>query len=276
MADKKAPAESTDVRKKAQEMREAQRKSEIRTRNIIIAVVTVLVLAIAAAIVVIIVNRPTPENAAKGLPQEFRLAEPIAVSKDGVAPGKVVSEKGDLDFYFDYTCAGCVATDYAIGQTLFDEAQKGQYRLVLRPVQTHNLPFNTAATAAALQVVVNEPEKFEELHTKMIAFVYGEMTVKPSGSTAIIGDLKKSEEKVKEIAKESGVSDSVIAKFDSNTAEAYLFLSTNNWSTSQVEGRTQLSTPEFVYNKVQLALSGDNGEELMKSIHTQIADLDKK
>lgn len=88
-------------------MREAQAKSDQRTRNIIIALVVVLIAAIAIAIVFVVVNRPTPESAAEGLPEQFREGQPIVVSSEGVGVSNPDAE--DLTFYFDYTCGACTS-----------------------------------------------------------------------------------------------------------------------------------------------------------------------
>ena len=112
MAKKNASQVDGGTRDKAKQLREAQAKSDQRTRNIIIALVVVLIAAIAIAIVFVVVNRPTPESAAEGLPEQFREGQPIVVSSEGVGVSNPDAE--DLTFYFDYTCGACTQLEMAL------------------------------------------------------------------------------------------------------------------------------------------------------------------
>lgn len=274
MANKKAQAQSTDVRKKAQEMREAQRKSDIRTRNIIIGVVSLLVVAIVVAIVMIIVNRPTTEDAAKGLPEQFQAGQPIVVNTDGVSAGSTEPVGDQLAFYFDYTCGGCVALDSAVGPDLFAGAASGEITLALHPVMTHNAPFNLAATSAAIQVAATDPTNFTALHQAMIDFSYQSMV---DQDTSVLNDLESSKTKVAEIAAQVGVPQSVIDSFDTNATQAYLQASNETWTALTVEGRSgRPASPEVVYAGTQLTPTGQTGAELYASLLSQMAELDGK
>ncbi|WRS31096.1 hypothetical protein U6G28_05285 [Actinomycetaceae bacterium MB13-C1-2] len=270
MAKKKTQAQSTDVRKKAQEMREAQRKSEIRTRNIIIGVVSLLVVAIVVAIVMIIVNRPGAGDNAEGLPEQFRNGEPIVVSAEGVRAGTTEQVDGQLEFYFDYTCGGCVALDSAVGPDLFAATSAGDLTLSLRTVMTHNAPFNLAATAAAVQVAANDPTNFEALHQALVDFSYKSMV---DQDTTVLNNLENSKTKVAEIAAQVGVPQAVIDSFDTDAAQAYLDASSTAWRASTAEGRTSLTSPEMVYNKVRLTPAGETGADIYQSILSQIKEI---
>lgn len=267
MAKKNVPAGADSARLKAQQLREAQAKADKRTRNIIIAVVAVLAVAIVAAIVLVIVNRPTTEKSAEGLPAQFQDGAPIVVSADGVSTEGSADET--LDFYFDYTCQGCVITDYLVGPTMFQAAEAGDFNVAIHPVMTHNLAFNTAATAASLQVVADAPELFVPLHQAMVDYYYNEVLV-PSDAT-VAGNLDSSTTKVAEIAREVGVPDDVIAKFDNEAASAYLLLSSQAWTARQVEGRSsQITSPEFVFMDTKLNPSGETSETMFASLLSEM------
>ncbi len=264
---KSAATQSTDVRQKAKDLREQQRKSEIRTRNIIIGVVGLLVAAIVVAIIFIIVNRPDAGDAAAGLPEEFQEGAPIVVTAEGVSAGALEPTENQLSLYFDYTCGGCVSTETMIGQDLFDEANSGTFEYALHPVMTANGAFNTAATAAALQVVANDPEHFEALHEAMIALSYQALVDK---DYSVVGSLPASEEAVAELAAQVGVPQEVIDGFDSAAAQQYLTISSEAWGAREVEGRTKVASPEFVYNNVQIVPQGQDAPEVIASMMTQI------
>ncbi|MFZ1381749.1 MAG: DsbA family protein [Scrofimicrobium sp.] len=271
MAKNKAQAQSTDVRKKAQDMREAQRKADVRTRNIIIGVVSLLVVAIAVAIVMIIVNRPSAEQSAQGLPEEFRNGEPIVVNTQGVSAGPTEQVDDQLAFYFDYTCGGCVALDSAVGPDLFEGASAGDLTLALHPVMTHNAPFNLAATSAAIQVAASDPTNFAALHQALIEFSYQSMV---DQDTSVLNDLENSKTKVAEIAAQVGIPQAVIDSFDTDAGQAYLDATSAAWRTTEAEGRGEgLSSPEMVYNKVQLTPAGQTGTEIYQSILSQMAEI---
>lgn len=261
MAKKKASTGSTDVRKKAQEMREAQRKADLRTRNIIIGVVALLVVAIVVAIILIVVNRPTAESNAQGLPEQFREGQGILVNTDGVQAAS--GDADTLDLYFDYTCGGCVSLETAIGEDLYAGAAAGDYQFVMHPVTTHGAAFHVPATAAAIEVAASEPELFEPLHRAMIQYYMDAMT---ADDGSVVTDLKASTTAVAELAEQVGVPADVIARFDNDAAQSYLLQSTQAWGAREVEGRTNLATPELVYKDVQLSWQGDTAEALYASV----------
>lgn len=268
MAKKNRPSSTLTAQEKARQMREAQKKSDQRTRNIIIAVVSVLVIAIIVAMILVIVNRPAAKDTAEGLPQQYAAGEPITVSAQGV--GGLDPEVGDLYLYFDYTCAGCVNLDAAVGPFLTDAAQAGEFNFMLQPVITAGGPYNVAATAGAIVVAAEEPELFLEFHEALINYYAGLLTTQDSSAVA---DNETALGTVKAIAAQVGVSDQVIEEFDLSSAQKYLTESTNAWVARDVKGRESTASPELVFDNTKLQVSGSNGQELFESIQSGIAAL---
>lgn len=268
MAKKNRPASTLTAREKAQQMRDAQKKADQRTRNIIIAVVSVLVLAIIVAMILVIVNRPGAKDAAEGLPQQYAAGEPISISAQGV--GGTDPEVGDLYLYFDYTCPGCVNVDAAVGPLLTDAARQGEFNFMLQPVITAGGPYNLAATGGAIVVAAEAPELFIDFHEALINYY---LSILNGGDSSGVADAQTALQTVSAIAAQVGVPDQVIAEFDLNSAQQYLTEATNAWVSRKVEGRESTSTPEFVYHDTKLQISGNNGQELFESIQSGIAAL---
>ncbi len=262
MGKKKQSAAERDVRLKAAAMREAQAKAERRTRNIIIAVVSVLILAIVAAIIYIIASRPGGAESADGVPAEFDAGQGISISENGIgaSPG---GGENDLDFYFDYTCGGCLMTDSAVGPYLFEAAQAGDFTFVMHPVLTSAGAYNTAATAAALALAAEDPAHFQAVHEAMIAFSLEAMV---SGETDVLTDLEASKDAVAGIAAEQGVDEALIASFDTDAAQSYLQASSTEWTTREIAGRENIASPEFLFRDTKIAASGDDGAQMFDSL----------
>lgn len=264
MAKKSQSKDAT--RLKAQQMREAQEKSDQRTRNIIIALVSVLIIAIVVVIVVVVVNRPTPEKAAQGLPEQFQDGQPIIVSSEGV--GVANPDAGDLTLYFDYTCGACAQLEMALRPDLIDSAVAGDYNLELQPVITAGAPYNVAATAGALVVAAEAPDLFIEFHDALVEYFYDAASAEDS---SVYSNLDASAEKVAEIAREIGVSEDLIAQFDTDAAAGYLAGTTNTWVEADIQGRTQVATPEFVVDNQSLTLTGASAEEVIAELKAAVA-----
>ncbi len=265
MVNKKTQAKNDSVQQKAKQMREAQAKADRRTRNIIIGVVSVLVVAIIAAIIFVIVNRPDTEVAAEGLPEQFRNGEPIIVSSEGV--GTAAEGVSTVDVYLDYTCSGCVSLETVIGADMTAAAQAGEFNIAYHPVMTHNSAFNTPATAASLAVAAGAPEMWNEFHDALIAVYFDAMN---SDDGSLVQSLPKSAEKVVEVANQVGIPQEVIDTFDNEAVQSYLTETTNQWVSREVEGREQVSTPEMVYQDVQIQLTGQDAQQLMASLRSEI------
>ncbi|WP_099332319.1 DsbA family protein [Actinomyces minihominis] len=266
MAKKNASQADVAMRDKAKQMREAQEKSDRRTRNIIIALAVVLVAAITVAIVFVVINRPTAEKAAENLPEQFKDGAPIAISSEGV--GVTNPDAEDLTFYFDYSCGACTQIEIGLRPNLFDAAEAGDYNLLLQPVITAGAPYNQAATAGALVVAAEAPDLFLAFQDGLTDYFY-EASI--NGSDTAYRDLAASEAKVAEIAKSVGVSDELIATFNTDAALSYLTTSTNTWVGADIEGRDRVATPEFVANNKSINLTAQTPEAVIDELKAALA-----
>ena len=265
MAKKNASQVDGGTRDKAKQLREAQAKSDQRTRNIIIALVVVLIAAIAIAIVFVVVNRPTPESAAEGLPEQFREGQPIVVSSEGIGVSNPDAE--DLTFYFDYTCGACTQLEMALRPHLTDTAQAGDYNLLMQPVITSGGAYNVAATAGALVVAAGAPDLFLEFQDALTDRFYEAAT----SEDTFYQDLEASREQVAEIARGVGVSEDLIATFDTDAAQGYLTTATDTWVAADIQDRTQVATPEFVAHNKNITLTGDTAEAVIAELLTAVS-----
>lgn len=259
MANKKEASNST--RDKAKQLREAQAKADQRTRNIIVAMVVVVIVAIVVSVVFIVANRPTPEKAASSLPEQFREGQPIVVSSEGV--GKENPDVENLTLYFDYTCPACVNLETALRPHLIDGAQDGDYNLELQPVITSGGAFNVAATAGALEVASQAPDKFVAYHEAMTNYFY---TAALQDGDTTYRDLDASVSKVAELAAEAGVPTEIVANFDTDAASAYLTMSTKTWVDADIKDRDKVATPEFVVNGTNVDYAADTAEAAMEKL----------
>ncbi len=268
MAKKNVDAGSQTARQKAKQMRTKQAKADKRTRDLIIAIVTALALAIVVAIVVVIVNRPVAQAPSDALPEQFQQGEPIAVSSEGV--GVTNPDVGDLYMYFDYTCAGCVTLDYAVGSYLTEAASDGEFNLMYQPVLTAGGPYNTAAAGASVLVAAYAPDSFIAFHKGLIDY-YANALQTQDGSG--VNTAEAALETVSEIARDTGVPEDVVATFNNEVGTAYLTASTNDWVAKEVNGRDRTASPELVYNGTKISPTGNDGAEMFASLQTQITEL---
>lgn len=266
MAKKNAARSNDATREKAKQLRAAQEASDRRTRNIIIASVAVLLVLIIAAIVLVVVNRPTPEKAASTLPAEFQDGAPIVISSQGVGVSNPDAE--DLTLYFDYTCGACAQLEVALSPQLIDDAEAGEYNLLLQPVVTSGHPYLYAATSGILVVAAEDPENFRAFHDSLVQFYYDSAV---AGDKSVYDNLEASEKKVAELAAEVGVPADLISTFSTDAATAYLQLATSTWVGADIEGRTQTATPQIVVAGAEVSPQGSTGDEVMAELLAAVA-----
>ena len=268
MSNKKGSLTGKTTQGKARELREKQKKAERRSRNVILAVIAALVVAIIVGIIWVIMSRPNSEETLEGIPEQYRGGEPLVISSKGI--GVENPDAPNLDMYFDYTCAGCVYLKYITGPSLTEAAQQGEINLLLHPVITSGGPFNVASTAASLAVIAEQPELFTDLQ-EALNTRYLEAIENEDGTG--LGTTEESLETVKQIARELGVTDSVIEQFDLAGAQQYLEESTTKWGNREVEGREQVASPELVFEGIQIQFSGNDAQEVLTSIQDQMDEI---
>ncbi|MDO5729422.1 MAG: thioredoxin domain-containing protein [Actinomycetaceae bacterium] len=274
-----------ETRLKAEAMRQAQKRREERTRNIIIGVVSaLLVLTIAAVAWVIMTREPEPaadpkptavasanadasespengESTETAQPGESAEARSFVLSADGV--GQEKPGVPTLEEYYDYSCHACADVSALLGQGLEAEVENGTINMKLIPVNVVDMAFHPIATDAVSKVYNNQPDKFVEFHQALLTFFKGEFD---NAKGDVVQDTDASVEQVKKIAEDVGISEDVIATFDPAGANTLLEANTNAWKARQVEGREGLGTPEFVSNNKKIKLSGQSVEEYVKNL----------
>lgn len=276
MAKKQSGNSLDPVRAKAKAMRDAQQKADKRNRNIVISTVAVIIVAIIAALVIVVASQ---NSSSKESAQSSQSGQSIAVDGKPI----IISPKGvgvkdaslpDLTLYYSYTCHWCTYLETAVGQKLVDEADAGKYNLVLQPVSTATMAWQAPATAAALMVAADEPDKFVAFHQAMMEY-FNEAYAAQDGS--VINDANASIKEVKEIAKEVGVSQSIIDKFPTN-ADQYLQVANDEWTNAKIKGREKdsLGTPEVVYKGEKVKWTQGTEEEIYNSIVNEMARIDKE
>lgn len=262
------------TRLKAQQLREAQQRTDRRIRLTIIGVVVVVVIAVVAAVTVAIMN-----GGSKGADQSgsqsgdaaavlgpFADGSPVLLSSEGL--GKVDDSLPTLTEYFDYTCHACADVDVAVGAQLSEQAQKGAFNIAYQPVTTVGMPYQKPATTASLIVAQKDPEHWVAFHHALLAYFADQFN---SGNGTVIQDLDKSTTQVAEIAKESGVPADVVASFTQNAVDSYLAGTTSAWQQKTFEGRDPKSfgTPEFVKDGTTvIKLAGNTPDALLQTIMT--------
>lgn len=245
------------ARIKAQEMRKRQEQKEKKTRAIIFATVGILLAAVVIAVIWVI-------NSSRANEQEAVIdgdPKAIVVSSEGV--GEADPGVPTVREYFDYSCHACANIDVLMGQQLWASVKAGDINLELMPVEVVKMPWHYAAAHAAYLISENEPEKFEQFHHSTFEFFQSQFN---SGDGSVIQDEAASLKKVKELATEAGVSDSLVSQIASDGAKGVLQANTELWQTASVEGRDQLGTPEFVTHDKFIPLKGESAEELVQAI----------
>ena len=261
------------TRLKAQQLREAQERTDRRIRLAIISVVALLVVAIVAAVTVLIVRQGGKDSAqsqgqsgqAAAVLGPFASGAPVQVSHLGVAQAD--SSLPTLTEYFDYTCHACADVDVAMGERLSAQATKGAFNISYQPVTTVGMAYQKPATTASLIVAQKDPEHWLALHHALLAYFAEQFN---SGNGTVIQDLDKSTEQVAKIAADAGVPADVVSTFVPNAVDEYLTTTTNAWANLNPQGRTaKYGTPEFVKDgKTLIPLTGTTAEELFQTVMT--------
>lgn len=238
---------SRDTRTKAREMREAQLKSEKRTRVIIIGVVVLVVVAVVAAVAAVMLTyRPKgsalPDEEAAALLGPYADSSPVMYSHNGIADPD--PNLPTLTIYFDYSCHVCAQVDTAGGEEIAKAATDGKFNIAYQPVTTVGMDYAKPATTASLIVAQKDPEHWVAFHHALMGFFNEQWT---SGDTRVVKSMDQSIDKVAELARSVGVPDEVVSTFDANAVQTYLANSTKVWGEKKFAGRgDSYGTPEYV------------------------------
>lgn len=260
------------TRLKAQQLREAQQRTDRRIRLTIIGVVTVVVLAIIAAVTIAIVRGGNDDQSgsqsgdAAAVLGPFADGSPVLLSNLGL--GQTDDSLPTLTEYFDYTCHVCADVDAAVGERLGEQAEKGAFNIAYQPVTTVGMAYQKPATTASLIVAQKDPEHWVDFHHALLAYFEEQFN---AGNGTVIQDLDKSTDQVAQIATEAGVPAGVVSTFTQNSVDAYLTTTTNEWTAKTFDGRdpSSFGTPEFVKDGTTvIKLSGTSADAIFETIMT--------
>ncbi len=256
---------NNQIRQKAADMRAAQQKQDAKMRNVLIALVGIIVFAILISVVFLVINKPAADTGPDSLPESFEDGQPIMISQEGIMATEPSDD--DLTFYFSYSCPACAQASQALAPNLVDGALEGKYTLALSPVPTSAPAFNEVATSGALLVAQESPDQFLDYHQAVEEFFLSALGTQ---DTSVLEDEARSLEAVQEVARQAGISDELVERISPASGRTYLSVSRQHWDAREVEGRTQLATPEFVYKDKQLTLEGETGAEAYESLLSQV------
>lgn len=235
---------AAEARRRAlRERREAQARRDRRNR-LIIWVSVVVVLALVVGLVVWAIAKSRSQASETSSASTLTLNEATANSAGFVigsnGPGQATEGAPTVDFYFDYTCPGCISLEHEIGDELFDDAAKGTYTLVLHPVSTHETVYRSKALALAVRVYQDQPELFVDLHKALEAYVYEHASdddaMNANGLDSVLS-----------VASDVGVNQTILDQLGSDDVTDILQEWTQAWSARVKDlGGAQVATPMFI------------------------------
>ncbi len=246
---------SKDIRAKSQELREAQKRKENRTRYIIYTVVGLLVLATISAVVWVVLSQgeDKPQPGASVAPTDVTS---FVVSADGV--GKVKEGSVEVTEYFDYSCHACADVDVLMKDKMQEGIDAGKISVRYVPVDVVNMAWHPAAARAVKTVYEDDPEHFVAFHHGVLESF---SKLFQQGKAQVVTDPSASAAAIAEIATRVGVPEDVIKKFESADASAWLEVNTKAWQDVKLEGRDKLATPEFAVNGKSVRLTQEDAAD---------------
>lgn len=263
-------AASAATREKAAQLRAAQERADKKVRTYIIGSVLGIVVAVIAVVAYVISQQVQAQNEAANVDPAAALGiyadgRPIVVSPTGI--GEADPALPTLSEYFDYSCGACAQAETLFGEHIAQGIKDGKYNVAYQPVSGHAL-YQLPAVSASLVVAQKAPDQWLDFHHALMAF-FVDQTAKGEGR--IVGDLDKSAEQVRELARGVGVPEDVVATFPVNAAEEYLTKAGETWKATTVEGREGFFTPEFVANgKKKIELSSWDPDAVIATIHKEL------
>ncbi|KGM08604.1 DsbA family protein [Cellulomonas bogoriensis] len=199
-----------EARLEAQRMRQAEERAAARRRTILIAGIVVAIGVLAVLVTVILGQGARTAMEDVDRPAGSTLAGGIPVGADGIAGA--VDDYGDavvVQVYSDYLCGACAAFKQERGAELDELRESGEIVLEVHPVSILDQPvtgsvYSTRSAAAAALVADESPEAF-------LAFNDALFDDRPQGPEG------HSDERIAEIAQESGASAAVVQSIADGT-----------------------------------------------------------
>ena len=273
---KKSASSSTlakrDTREKAAQLRAAQERADKKMRAIVVGSVAAIVVAVVAVVAYVIHQQVQAQHEAATVDPASALGvyadgRPIVVTPLGI--GEADPALPTLTEYFDYSCVGCAHAEVMFGNEIAQDVKDGRYNVAYQPVSGH-APYQLPAVSASLVVAQKSPERWHDFHHALMSFFF-EQTKKGEGR--IVGDLNKSAEQVRELARNVGVPEEIVASFPINVVDDYLKKAGEAWSKTAVEGRDGFFTPEFVANGTRkVEMPSAEPEDVMGALRAALQD----
>lgn len=257
--------------KQVEQQREQARRKQTMKRTLIALVALVVVVAVALAGYLIaqsgnkqsagtqdgsgaVVSGQSPEKiAALSGKEAVEAAQGILVSDKGVYKAK--AGVPTVEMWYSYACPACLNVEKQNGKDILKLAKDGKANLLLHTVVTHAIPWTVIAGEAAMQVGAQQPDKLLDFHEKLMAVAWETMFAKgeeqgwkDQGQNTIMADAGQSLAKIKEIAKQLGIKDEVIATFAADTESKRLIGWQQQWADAAGKQTKQVGTPMFASN----------------------------
>jgi protein-disulfide isomerase len=169
------------AREKAKQLREQQRKKDIRNRAILISSLSVVVLAIIVGVTLVIVSTlkpagPGPANMASDgvvIGQDF-VAQTTPALQAGESPVASTSDPGvaDIRVYLDYMCPYCGQFEATNNEQIGQWVSSGAATVEIHPISildrgSLGTKYSTRSANAAACVANYSPDQFWQFNTLM-------------------------------------------------------------------------------------------------------------
>lgn len=185
-------------------------------------------------------------------PATYEEGKGIYVSHKGV--GELDDKLPTLEIYMDYTCGHCVNFEKAYGKELEEAVKNGKLNVIYRPVNILRQDYSKYVSSAVIDLVTSDDKD------KFLTFQY-----KVTGNIADFfenkDETKMTADYLDKLAKESGISDDVIAKFRKAKNDGYIDVAVQRWIKREGFEDGKIGTPTFildgkVYTAADIQIAG--------------------
>lgn len=153
-----------------------------------------------------------------------------------------------LEIYMDYTCIHCVHFEKKYGKEISELVKAGKINVIYRPVNVLQQEYSKYVSSAVIEVLKSkDKDKAIDFHNKLVENVSDYFDTKD--------DSKITQGYVETLAKESGISDEVIAKFKEATYSKYIDTALQRWIKRPLFKGENIGTPTFVLDGKVVSLS---------------------
>ena len=170
-------------------------------------------------------------------PATYDEGKGIYVSHKGV--GELDDKLPTLEIYMDYTCGHCVNFEKAYGKELETAVKDGKLNVIYRPVNILQQDYSKYVSSAVIDLVSSDDkDKFLTFQHKVTENVADFFEHKD--------ETKMTADYLDKLAKESGISDDVIAKFRKAKNDGYIDVAVQRWIKRKGFEDGKIGTPTFI------------------------------